>query len=274
MDSDLRDKLRQMSKSMRRSILEMATNCGGSAHLGGGLSMVESLAVLYGAVLRHDPANPAWEERDRFILSKGHGVLAYYAALAEAGFFPKELLSTFQQNETALGAHPVMKPELGIESSNGSLGQGLSFCVGLALAAKIRGRQHRVFTLMGNGECNEGSVWEALMSAAAFKLDNLVALIDDNDLQSDGLSADIIPLRPLAEKLKAFGWRAVEIDGHNVEALYEALSAAPEAGVPSAVIARTIKGRGVSFMENNPEWHHNRLTQSKCEQALTELEAS
>lgn len=263
-----------LAKNVRRDILEMARECGTSAHLGGALSMAEILAVLYGAVLRHEPRNPEWEERDRFILSKGHGVLAYYAALAECGYFSKKLLNTFQKDETELGAHPVMAPRLGIESSNGSLGQGLSFGVGLARAALMKGRSWRVFVLLGNGECNEGSVWEAIMSAAQFGLENLVAIIDNNGQQSDGDSRTIIGLTPLDEKFRAFGWQVRQADGHNPAALHEALAGPSGSGCPLAVIAATVKGKGVSFMENDPQWHHNRLTAALYEAAAAELEVS
>jgi transketolase len=230
--------------------------------------------VLYGAVLKFDPADPEWPERDRFILSKGHGVLGYYAALAEAGFFPKSLLAEYQRNETDLGAHPVRQPRLGIESTNGSLGQGLSYGLGLALGAKMKGLGHRVFVLLGNGECDEGSVWEAVMAAAQFKLDNLTAIVDDNGQQSDGPSPEIIDLSPLAGKFQSFGWQTLEADGHDHAALFEALSGPPAPGRPRVLVARTVKGKGVSFMENKPEWHHNRLTANLYEQALSELEGA
>jgi transketolase len=250
----------------------MAYECGGNAHLGAGLSIVEILSVLYGRVLRYDPANPSMEDRDRFILSKGHGVLGYYAILAESGFFPAELLKTFQQNGTDLVAHPVMNLALGIESSNGSLGQGLSYAVGVALYAKLYGRKYHTYVLLGNGECNEGSVWEAAMSAPQFKLDNLTAIVDDNGMQSDGTSADIMAMSPIEGKFSSFGWDAATVDGHDTGALYAALSARGASGKPRAVIAKTIKGKGISFMENNKDWHHNRLTKALYEQAVAELE--
>ncbi|MDR3038284.1 MAG: transketolase, partial [Candidatus Adiutrix sp.] len=240
MDAQLLDKLRRLSLALRRNVLDMAHNCGGSAHLGGGLSEVDILAVLYGAVLKYNPADPEWTERDRFILSKGHGVLGYYAALAEAGFFPKSKLAEFQQNETDLGAHPVWKPRLGVESTNGSLGQGLSFGLGLALGARLKGLDHRVFVLLGNGECNEGAVWEAVMAAAQFRLGRLTAIVDDNGQQSDGPSPEIIGLSPLAGKFQSFGWRVIEADGHDHASLYAALSASPEPEKPLALVAGTV----------------------------------
>jgi transketolase len=258
---------------MRRSIIDMAYDCGGNAHLGGGLSIVEIMAVLYGAVMNFDPGCPTNPDRDRFILSKGHGVLGYYAALSEAGVFPAGLLKTFQKNGTDLAAHPVMKPELGIESSNGSLGQGLSIAAGIALHAKLRGKNFNAYVLLGNGECNEGAVWEAVMSASQLKLGNIVAIIDDNGMQSDGQSDHIIDMRPIAEKFVSFGWSAATADGHDVASLYSAISRKEAEGRPKAVIARTVKGKGVSFMENSRDWHHNRLTQVLYEQASAEIEA-
>jgi transketolase len=252
-------------------MLYMANNCGGSAHLGGGLSSVELLATLYGAVLRYDAGSPRWAGRDRFIMSKGHGVLSYYAALCEAGFFSKELLDTFQQNETDLGAHPVMNMELGMEASNGSLGQGLSLGVGIALSAKLNKQDFRVFVLLGNGECNEGAVWEAAMSAAQYELTNLVIIVDNNEMQSDGDSKNIIGMGSLVDKFNSFGWAASSVDGHSIPSIYDALTNL-SADKPTAVIASTIKGKGVSFMENRPEWHHNRLSRTLYENAMAELE--
>jgi len=273
MNEDLRLKIEAMASAMRKDIIDMAFHCGGNAHLGGGLSAVEILATLYGAVMNYDSRDPAWRERDRFVMSKGHGVLGFYAALCESGFFPREKLDSFQQNETDLGAHPVMNMDIGIESSNGSLGQGLSFGVGMALSAKLNHEPHRVFVLLGNGECNEGSVWEAVMSAAQYKLANLIAVVDNNGMQSDGFSENIVCLGPLAEKFEAFGWNVHRIDGHDPSMIYDALTGL-STDKPTVVIADTVKGKGFSFMENKPEWHHNRLTQSLYDQALAELEVN
>jgi transketolase len=265
-------RLNEMARKMRRNILDMAYGCGGNAHVGGGLSIVEIMAVLYGAVMNFDAKNPRDPDRDRFILSKGHGVLGYYAALAQSGFFPEELLETFQRDGTELVAHPVMNQALGIESSNGSLGQGLSFAVGVAIAAKLRRKNFHTYVLLGNGECDEGSVWEAVMLASQRGLDNLTAVVDCNAMQSDGNSEDIINLSPMSEKFAAFGWETAAADGHDVKALYAALSPrTPGGGRPRAVIADTVKGRGVSFMENSKDWHHNRLTQALYERALAEM---
>ena len=263
--------IEQMARRMRHKILEISHTCNLSAHLGGGLSMVEIMAVLYGHVLRFDPSNPRWEDRDRFILSKGHGVLGYFSALLAAGIISEETYKTFQTNESDLIAHPVMNLDIGIESSNGSLGQGLSMGVGIALAAKKKQRDFRVFVYMGDGECNEGSVWEAVMSAAQLKLDNLTAVVDYNKLQSDGDARHIMDLADLAGKFRSFGWDVKEVDGHHIEEILEAFEAPREVNKPRILVAHTIKGKGISFMENNNEWHHNRLTKANYDLALAEL---
>jgi transketolase len=264
-------RIRQMAARMRRRILDVAFACNQSAHLGGGLSMVEIMATLYGAVLHFDVRDPSAEDRDRFILSKGHGVLGLFSALNAVGFISDEVFATFETNESDLIAHPVMNLPLGIESSNGSLGHGLSMGVGLALAARKKGRAHRVFVLLGDGECNEGTVWEAAMSGAHFKLDNLVAIVDNNRLQSDGRNDVVMDTGDLAERWAGFGWNVCDVDGHSIPALYDAFTSRHVPGKPKAVVARTVKGKGVSFMENNNDWHHNRLTKVHYEQALQEL---
>ena len=263
--------IQSMAKTMRQKILEISHYCNTSAHLGGGLSMVEIMAVLYGRVLRFKVGQPRWEGRDRFILSKGHGVLGYFTALLAARIISEDIYKTFKTNESDLIAHPVMNLDLGIESSNGSLGQGLSMGVGIALAAKKKKNDFRVFVYMGDGECNEGSVWEAVMSAAQFGLDNLTAVVDYNKLQSDGDSLHIMDLADLAEKFKSFGWDVREIDGHDIGQIVNAFEAPIVAGKPRILVAHTVKGKGISFMENNNEWHHNRLTKANYELALAEL---
>jgi transketolase len=260
-----------MAKGMRHKILEISHTCNLSAHLGGGLSMVELMAVLYGHVLRFEKSNPRWEGRDRFILSKGHGVLGYFSALLAAGLIDDAIYKTFQTNGSDLIAHPVMNLDLGIESSNGSLGQGLSMGVGIALAAKKRQKDFRVYVYMGDGECNEGAVWEATMSAAQLQLDNLTAIIDYNKLQSDGDSRAIMNLADLAGKYRLFGWDVREIDGHDIGQIVAAFDAPRETGKPRVLVAHTVKGKGITFMENNNEWHHNRLTKANYELALSEL---
>jgi transketolase len=268
------NELMSMCKFMRHKILEISHTCNLSAHLGGGLSMVEIMAVLYGRVLRYQPKNPRWHNRDRFILSKGHGVLGYFSALLASGVIDEATYKTFQTNESDLIAHPVMNLDLGIESSNGSLGQGLSMGIGIALATKKKQRDFKVYVYMGDGECNEGSVWEAVMSAAQLGLDNLTAIVDYNKLQSDGDARQIIDFADLAEKFKAFGWDVQEINGHDIAQIVDAFETPREPGRPRVLVAHTIKGKGVSFMENNNEWHHNRLTKANYELALAELRLS
>ena len=265
-------KIEEMATKMRRMILDMSHSCSQSAHIGGGLSVVDIAATLYGAVLKCDSQNAAWEDRDRFIMSKGHGALGYYSALSTAGFIPEDIIATFQTNESDLTAHPVMNMPLGIESSNGSLGQGLSMGVGLALAAKKKAKKHGIYVLLGNGECNEGAVWEAAMSAAHYKLDNLTAIVDNNGLQNDGDSDTIMECGDVEAKWSSFGWNACSVNGHDIQELYDAFVTCNVQGMPKVVIAHTVKGKGVSFMENNNEWHHNRLTKKHYEQALLEME--
>jgi transketolase len=258
------------TRQMRIYALEMSLAAGPvGAHLGGGLSMIEIMAALYFGVLRYDVRNPRWELRDRFILSKGHGALAYYGALSLAGFFDEKYLATFKSNDTFLTGHPHMDLERGIEFSSGSLGQGLSLGVGTALALRSRANQtSRVYVLVGDGELNEGSIWEAAMSAAHFKLSNLTLIVDKNGLQYDGGTPDVLDMGNLAAKWESFGWAALTVDGHDLPALLDALETRHDK--PLAIIANTVKGKGVSFMENNRAWHHSRLTQAQFEQAMAE----
>lgn len=264
-------KIEQFSKQMRKSILDVSFSCNKSVHIGGALSMVDIMATLYEAVLNVDPKNPILESRDRFILSKGHGALGLYSALLVKGFISEEIYKTFQTNESDLTTHPVLKLELGIESSNGSLGQGLSMGVGVALSAKKKNQSHKVFVYLGDGECNEGSVWEAAMSGANFQLSNLIAIIDENGFQNDGSAESVLKFGSMEEKWKSFGWDVRAIDGHNITEIHQALIT-PGEGKPIAVIAKTIKGKGVSFMENNNDWHHNRLTKTQYDLAISEWE--
>lgn len=261
----------QLARKLRIQILNLAFKSDGPSHLGGGLSMVEIFAVLYGKILKYDIANPYWEDRDRFILSKGHGVLPFFVALNHAGFISDEDLYTYKKNDSHLISHPVMNMEMGMESSNGSLGHGLSMSVGIGLALKKRlNSRSRIFVVLGDGECNEGSVWEAAMSAAHYKLENIVALVDVNKYQSDGLGDDIMQIGSLEKKWKSFGWDVSVVDGHDVSSLIDVLSVTSKE-TPRVILANTIKGKGVSFMENNNTWHHNRLTQATFEQAINEL---
>ena len=272
--ADLVASIEAMARRMRRNILDMALEAGSaSSHLGGGLSIVEITATLYGHVMNYDPANPHWEERDRFILSKGHGVLGYYTALAELGLLSREELLSFEKSHSFLLGHPVMNRCRGIEFSNGSLGMGLGLGVGVAIAARLRGRAHRTYVLLGDGECNEGSIWEAAMSAAHLQLGNLVAVLDRNQQQQTGSNSAIMNLGDAAAKFRSFGWHTQELDGHDVPALLTALTSERPAGQPFAVIAHTIKGKGISFAEGDNSWHHRVLTKAQHAAAMAELEA-
>jgi transketolase len=266
------DKIKNIALDMRKKILEISLSCNNSAHLGGGLSLVEILATLYGCIMNYDLNNHNWDQRDRFILSKGHGVLPYFTVLSICGFISQEKLRTFKTNESDLIAHPVMNMSLGMESSNGSLGHGLSMGVGIAIASKKKLRSNKVYVVIGDGECNEGSVWEAAMSAAHFKLDNLIVVLDYNKLQSDGTSESIMDTGNLSYKWASFGWDVYTVDGHNVKELFTILKMDNINSKPKILIAKTIKGKGISFMENNNAWHHNRLTQSFYNQAIKELQ--
>lgn len=244
------------SRELRRRVVGIVESCR-KGHLGSAMSLIEIIRVLYDDVLRYDPGDPWWRQRDRFVLSKGHGCLALYAVLAEKGFFPEEELCKLYSPGCILGGHPERGKIPGVEVSTGSLGHGLPTSVGFALSARHDRTGARVFTVLGDGECNEGSVWEAAMSAAKHGLDNLCVLVDHNKLQSYGPVKDVLDMGSLAEKWSAFGLSVREVDGHDPEALRQTLKEAPfEAGKPSAVICHTVKGKGVPFMEHDPSWHH------------------
>lgn len=265
--------IEQKARLMRKHSLDMALVAGSNgAHLGPGNSMSEIMATLYFAILRHNPKNPYDENRDRFVLSKGHGVLGYYTALAEAGYFPVELLKTFETDDSPLAGHPSIHREFGIEYSTGSLGHGLSLAVGSALGARVNGKPFVTYVYLGDGETNEGMVWEAAMTAAHLGLDNLVAIVDRNLLQSDGLSRDAVDMGDMAAKWRAFGWQAAEVDGHDVPALLDVFQERKRPkGKPYVVIAHTVKGKGVSFFENDNKWHHAKLSDEQYVAALAEL---
>ena len=246
-----------------------------SGHPGGSLSAVEIVTALYfGGFLRFDPDHPDWADRDRFILSKGHGVPVQYAALAEAGMLPVSELRTLRRIDSRLQGHPVLGTAPGIEASTGSLGQGLSIGLGLALAARMDRKDWRVYVLMGDGECQEGQVWEAAMAAGHHAPDNLIAIIDNNKFQLDGATADIIGLEPFADKWTAFGWEVREIDGHDLGAVIEALDWAGQQKRPACIIANTIKGKGVSFMEANNAYHGVAPSEEELARALGELDVA
>lgn len=260
------EQLKQDALWMRKRILELALKSGPSgAHLGGALSLVEVLVALYSvANISHG------DSRDRVILSKGHGALALYTALELKGKMSKELVDTFETNGTHLFAHASKDVEHGIEFSGGSLGLGISYAVGVALACKEKGLNNHVYVIVGDGECNEGLFWEALMAIKQFQLNNMTIIVDNNGLQADGFTNEIIDLSPMADKLQAFGLKAIEVDGHDIEALVKVLSSKEE-DHPAAIVANTVKGKGVSFMENSAAWHHGVLNQKKYDKAMEEL---
>lgn len=260
-----------IAKRMRLKALEMAFKSGkNGAHLGGGLSAIEILATLYRKVLNVNPLNPFDENRDRLIISKGHCVLAYYTALLEKGFMTEDDLLKFEVNGEHLHGHATRNLEKGIEFSGGSLSMGMSFAVGEALACKKKGLSSRIFTLVGDGECDEGLIWEAAMSAANFKLNNFIVIVDQNKLQYDGYTIDVMNQYSLLEKFKAFGFDTIEVDGHNCSALFSELTKISDK--PICIIAQTIKGKGVSFMEGQKEWHHGSINEEQYRQAIKEVQ--
>lgn len=262
--------LKAMAKRMRLHALDMALSTGQKgSHLGGSLSCMEILAVLYGEVLRLDAANPRWEERDRFIPSKNHCTLAHFPALAEAGLIEASELCEFTKDGGRLVGYPK-NVDIGLEYSGGSLGMAISVGIGIALASRERGRTNRVYVLMGDGELNEGCIWEAFMSAAQYKLDNLVAVIDRNHLSYDGDTEEVMALESLEDKMKAFNWNVICCDGHDTADLLRAFAQITE-GMPNIILADTVKGKGVSFIENRREWHHSRISQEQYEQARQEV---
>lgn len=264
---DLTDKAKELRRLVLRSICK-----GGGGHIAGSLSIIEILTVLYYKTLHLNPREPKAPERDRFILSKGHAGVSLYAVLAERGFFPKSELDKFGKKGGILGGHPDMHKVPGIEASTGSLGHGFPFGVGMALAGKMDKKTYRVFVLLGDGECQEGSIWEAAMFAPQHKLDNLIAIIDSNKIQAMDWLNKIISLEPIVDKWKSFGWEVKEVDGHNVEALENIFNHIPFAkDKPSLIIAHTIKGKGISFMENVPIWHYRLPNPEELKIACKEL---
>ncbi len=274
MDAKFKDsqiKLDQRSKELRHLIIE-SLSAGQRGHVGATFSLVEVLRVLYDDVLHYDPNNPQMPERDRCVFSKGHGCLALYAILADKGFFPKEELMKFCKADGSLGGHPEHKTP-GVEASTGSLGHGLSIAVGIALNARYEKSKYRVFAVLGDGECNEGSVWEAAMCASKYKLDNLCVLVDYNKHQSYGSTFEVLDLEPFADKWKAFGFNVREVDGHNVEELRSVLTNLPKTGKPNLVLCHTVKGKGIHFAEHNMKWHHqSKFSQENIDELLSALE--
>jgi len=270
MNSDT-ERLIKLACEIRRSIFKMIYQAGGG-HIAPAFSTVEILTVLYfGGGLRYNPRHPQWEERDRFILSKGHGCAALYPVLAMAGYFEEDLLDTFCQKGTILGGHPDMHKIPGVEASTGALGHGLSFGIGMALAGKMNGKKYYTYVLLGDGECQEGSIWEGALFAAQQKLDNLTLIIDYNKLQAMDRLEAIISMEPFTDKWKAFGWNVLEVDGHDIEALQVLFHEKPRVNQPRLILAHTIKGKGVSFMESQPLWHYRMPDESELELVISEL---
>jgi len=264
--------LKEMAKKLRRQVITMIATAA-SGHPGGSLSAADIVTALYFKVLRYNPQNPAWQDRDRFILSKGHAAPILYAALAESGYLPVGELATLRKLDSRLQGHTDRNFTPGVEMSAGSLGMGLSFAIGVALAARLDSKDYRTYVLLSDGECEEGQTWEAALSAAHFKLDNLTAIVDCNQIQLSGWTRDIMNLEPFTQKWQAFGWHTIDVDGHDFDQILSAFQEAEKIkGKPTAIIARTIKGKGVSFMENNVAFHGKTPTPEEAERALKELE--
>lgn len=265
-------KLKKTATHIRKHIID-ETYYAGAGHPGGSLSCTDILAVLYFSEMNVDPKNPQWEDRDRFVLSKGHCAPALYGTLAEKGFFPVEDLTGFRSADSYLEGHPSMKSVPGVDMSTGSLGQGISAAVGMAIAARVDKKDYRVFTILGDGEIEEGQVWEAAMAAAHYKLNNLTAFLDHNGLQIDGKVSDVMSPEPVVDKFKAFGWNVITIDGHDYSQISDAIMKAKEiCDKPTMVIAETIKGKDVSFMENVAGWHGMAPNKEQRDQAIAELD--
>jgi transketolase len=267
------DFLKAKAVQIRSSILTMVHEAN-SGHIGGSFSAADLVVGLYYHTMRHDPANPAWPERDRFILSKGHCAPVIYAVLADCGYFPSTDLARFRRPGSHLQGHPYQPKTPGVEASTGTLGLGLSTALGMALGAKLRNQSHFYYVLCGDGELQEGQIWEAALLGSKYKLDNVIAFVDRNYLQTDGNTEDVMPLNPLVEKWQAFGWNAFEIDGHDFGQIFDAIERAKEVrGKPTMIVANTVKGKGVSFMENQAEWHSGPPTMEQYTKALEELHA-
>ena len=263
--------LKMKAKEIRKDIIEEVYNAK-SGHPGGSLSIADIMAVLYFNELRIDEKNPRWEERDRLVLSKGHCSPALYAALAERGFFDKENLKSFRKIESNLQGHPDLNKVPGVDMTSGSLGQGLSIANGMAIAGKMDNKNYRVYTILGDGEIEEGQIWEAAMTANKYKLDNLCVIVDNNNLQIDGTIEEVMSSYPIDEKFKSFGFNVLTIDGNNIEEILNAFEIAKQTkNKPTCIIAKTIKGKGVSFMENKTEWHGKAPSEEEYIQAMKDL---
>lgn len=272
MEKDRVKRLKLKANLIRQDIIRMLVESK-SGHPAGSLGMTDVFAALYFDVMKHDPKNPGWPDRDRLVLSNGHICPVLYASLAEAGYFPHDKLLTLRKLGSSLQGHPHFGSLPGIENSSGPLGQGISQAVGMAIVGKREKKSWRVFALLGDGETNEGQVWEAFLLASKYKLDNLVAIIDRNNIQIDGTTDDVLPLEPLADKIKSFGWNVITIDGNDPEAIIEAYASAKEAkGSPTMIVAKTVCGKCVSFMEGKFGWHGKSPTKEEGDKAIKELE--
>ena len=264
--------LQEIARKARVNVIKMLHEAG-SGHPGGSLSACDIMTVLLNRFMRHDPKNPRWEDRDRFVLSKGHCIPAWYALLAEAGYFPKEDLMTLRKLDSPLQGHPDRNMLDCVEACTGSLGQGLSIAIGMAMAAKISGSDRRIYCMLGDGESQEGQVWEAILAAPKFKLDNLVAILDHNKGQIDGPVAEVMPLAPIGDKVRAFNWHVIEINGHDYSQIIGAFEQAQTVkGKPVFILADTVKGKGVSFMEGVIDWHGKAPSAEETEKAVAELQ--
>jgi len=268
------NQLKEISRKARINVLKMLHEAG-SGHPGGSLSAMDIMAVLMFRFLRHDPKNPTWEDRDRFVLSKGHCIPAWYALQAEAGYLPEEDLLSLRKINSPLQGHPDNTRYDGVEACTGSLGQGLSVAMGMAMGAKVSGKDTKVYCMIGDGESQEGQIWEAILSAPKFKLDNLIVILDHNKGQIDGPVAEVMPLDPIADKLRAFNWHVIEIDGHDYDEIVAAFEEAQTVkGKPVFILADTVKGKGVSFMEGVIDWHGKAPNAEETQKALAELGAN
>ncbi len=264
--------VKEKAKAVRKNIIEAITSAN-SGHPGGSLSIADLMTLLYYVEMNVDPQNPSWTERDRLVLSKGHGAPAWYAVLAEKGFFPKEELLGLRHINRMLQGHPDMKGTPGVDMSTGSLGQGISAACGMALAGKIDKKEYRVFTILGDGELEEGQVWEAAMFAPHYKLDNLTAFVDFNGLQIDGDITTVMSPLPIPEKFRAFNWHVIEVNGHDIEALHNAIEEARETkNMPTLIVMHTVKGKGVKEMENKADWHGKAPTADESTKFIAEIE--
>jgi transketolase len=272
MDEALKKKLKEKSRVIRQDIIEMLCEAG-SGHPGGSLSITDVFSYLYfSGILDIDPDNPSKKDRDRVVLSKGHACPVLYATLAEKGYFDKSHLKTLRKYGSILQGHPDMNKTPGVEMTTGSLGQGFSCAVGMAIGARLDGLKSNIIAILGDGECNEGQIWEAAMSASHYRLGNLIAILDKNGLQIDGFTKDVMSSEPMADKWKAFGWKVFEIDGHNFDEIEDSIkSALSIKDGPVCIVANTVKGRGVSFMENVCDWHGNAPSEEEKEKAICEI---